>query len=249
MTKTRSSGGPVRLIGLFSAAIALALPAAAGAHVSVEPNTVPAGAFATLTLRVPGEQSGAHVTKVDTLLPAGFTSVTYANVPGWTVQVRERKLAQPVQTDDGPVDTEVSEIVWSWSGAAGDSVEDGRFALLPLSVAIPDADAGKPLEFKTVESYSNGHVDRWIDSALESETPAPRINVTARGGAIENVAGDEAGPSAAQARADVAPTTPAATTSASSGASKGLGIAALVLGALGFAIGCVALAATRRRGS
>jgi uncharacterized protein YcnI len=42
-------------------AIASAVPAAAQAHVSLHPNTIPAGAFATLDVRVPGEQQGAHV--------------------------------------------------------------------------------------------------------------------------------------------------------------------------------------------
>ncbi|HEX4467508.1 MAG TPA: YcnI family protein [Solirubrobacteraceae bacterium] len=236
-----------RRLGLTAAcATALLLaPATAQAHVSIHPNTIPAGAFATLALRVPGEQENAHVSKIDTLMPSGFTDVAYAAVPGWRAHVIETKLAKPLQSDDGPIDSEVSQIVWTWEGPEG-AIDNGQFADFPLSVAIPAADNGKALEFRTVETYSNGHVDRWIDASLEAANPAPRINVVAPGGQIEDVAGEEAGPTAAEAHADIAPSVLAAP--ATNGASKGLGIAALVLGALGFVLGSVAFATTRRRG-
>jgi hypothetical protein len=64
--------------------------------------------------------------------------------------------------------------------------------------------------------------------------------VTAKGGVIEEVAGHEAGPAAGQATAQ----TPAA--KSSGGASKGLGIAALIVGALGLVLAVVALLALRR---
>ena len=67
--------------------VLLAAPAGAQAHISLHPNTIPAGAFATLDVRVPGEQEGAYVTKVDTLFPQGFTGVDYENVPGWTARL------------------------------------------------------------------------------------------------------------------------------------------------------------------
>jgi uncharacterized protein YcnI len=223
---------------------ALAGPAAAQAHISLHPNTIPAGAFATLDVRVPGEQQGAHVQKVDVLFPSGFTSVAYENVPGWTAKVLDRKLATPVQTDDGPVSEEVEQIVWSWSGPLGE-VANGQFVDFPLSVAIPDGIDGKALQFKTLQTYSNGQVVRWIDPSLEDEHPAPRINVTKAGGAIQELAGDEAGPTPGQqATGSSAP----AAAKASGGASKGLDIAALVLGALGLLFGLLALARASRTG-
>ncbi|HEY2216279.1 MAG TPA: DUF1775 domain-containing protein, partial [Solirubrobacteraceae bacterium] len=86
---------------------ALLAPAAAQAHISLHPNTIPAGAFATLDVRVPGEAEGAYVKKIDMLFPQGFTGVDYENVPGWSVKVIESKLAKPIQGDDGPIDTQV----------------------------------------------------------------------------------------------------------------------------------------------
>jgi uncharacterized protein len=235
-------------VAVLLAASALVAPATAQAHISLHPNTIPAGAFATLDVRVPGEQEGAYVKKVDVLFPQGFVGVNYENVPGWSTRIVETKLATPIKEGGETIDTEVSQIVWTWVGPLG-KVNNGQFINFPLSLAIPDNASGKALEFKTVQTYSNGQVVHWIDPSLTAEHPAPRINVTAKGGVIEDIAGDEAGPAAGQTPAGQSTSTPTptvATKPTSSGASKGLGIAALILGALGLLAGLAALAATRR---
>ncbi|MCW3020193.1 MAG: nuclear export factor [Solirubrobacterales bacterium] len=235
-------------IGALAAAAALLVPAAAQAHISLHPNTIPAGAFATLGVRVPGEQEGAYVTKVDVLFPQGFTGVDYENVPGWSAKIIETKLATPIREGGETIDTEVSQIVWTWTGPLG-KVDNGQFINFPLSLAIPEDATGKALEFRTVQTYSNGQIVHWISPSLTAEHPSPRINVTAKGGVIQDIAGDEAGPEAGQTGA-VTPahsTTPAAAKSATTGASKGLAIAALIVGALGLITGIAALAASRRR--
>jgi uncharacterized protein YcnI len=233
---------------LLVAAVALLVPASAQAHISLHPNTIPAGAFATLDVRVPGEAEGAYIKKVDVLFPQGFTGVDYENVPGWSAKVIESRLATPIKEDGETIDSEVSQIVWTWTGPLG-KVNNGQFINFPLSLAIPDNAAGKPLEFRTVQIYSNGEVVHWIEPALDAEHPSPRINVTAKGGVIEDIAGDEAGPQAGQTAASPAASTstPAVMKSSSSGASKGLGIVALILGALGLVVGLGALAASRRK--
>lgn len=223
---------------------ALAAPATAQAHISLHPNTIPAGAFATLDVRVPGEQEGAHVTKVDVLFPSGFVGVDYENIPGWSTSLIETKLATPIKEGGETINTEVSQIVWTWNGPTG-KVNNGQFINFPLSLAIPADAAGKALEFRTVQTYSNGQVVHWIDPSLTGEHPAPRINVTAKGGLIEEVAGDEAGPTAGET-AGTPSSPPAATPQGSGGASKGLGVAALILGALGVLIGLGALLLARR---
>ncbi|HWY18662.1 MAG TPA: YcnI family protein [Solirubrobacteraceae bacterium] len=234
-------------VAVLLAAGALAAPASAQAHISLHPNTIPAGAFATLDVRVPGEQEGAYVKKVDTLFPAGFTGVNYENVPGWTAKVIETKLATPIQKGGETISTEVSQIVWTWTGPLG-KVSNGQFINFPLSLAIPDNAAGQALEFRTIQTYSNGQVVHWIDPSLTAEHPAPRINVTAKGGVIEEIAGHEAGPEAGQtAGSQSMPAPTPAVVKPSSGASKGLGIAALILGALGLIAGLGALAASRRK--
>ncbi len=241
---------PKSIAVLLAAAALLLAPAGAQAHVSIHPNTIPAGAFATIDVRVPGEQQGSYVKRVDTLFPAGFTSVDYEPVPGWSAKVIESKLAKPVVEDGETIDSAVSQIVWTWTGPQG-KVGDGQFVQFPLSVAIPDDASGKPLEFRTVETYSDGQVVHWIDPSLDAEHPAPRINVTAKGGVIEDVAGDEAGPAAGQtggpgAGASGSPVAPPAAAKPGGTASEGLGIAALIVGALGLLAGAGALATARR---
>jgi len=225
---------------------ALLAPAAADAHISLHPNTVPAGAFATLDVRVPGEQEGAHVTKVDMLFPPGFTSVDYENIPGWSTRVIETELATPIKEGGETINSEVSQIVWTWTGPLG-KVNNAQFINLPLSLAIPNNTAGKALEFRTVQTYSNGQVVHWIEPSLTAEHPSPRINITAKGGVIQDVAGHEAGPEAGQTGASQStPAAPATAVAKSSGASKGLGLAALILGALGLLAGLAALLMARR---
>ena len=233
-------------LAILLAAGALTAPASAQAHISLHPNTIPAGAFATLDIRVPGEQEGAYVTKVDVLFPPGFTGVDYENVSGWHTSVVESKLAAPIKEDGETIDTEVSQIIWSWTGPLG-KVNNGQFINFPLSLAIPASDTGMALEFRTVQSYSNGQVVHWIDPSLSAEHPSPRINVVAKGGVIEDIAGDEAGPSATQSSAGQSGAPPAtAVVKSSGGASKGLAITALILGILGLLAGLAALALARR---
>lgn len=229
-------------------AVALLLPTAAQAHVSVHPNTVPEGAFATLNIRVPGEEENAYAYKVATLFPAGFTDVSIQNVPDWTAKVVTKKLAKPIQTDDGPVTEEVSQVIWTGNKSVDGRLDNGTFMQFPLSIAMPEHIAGKSLAFKTLESYSNGKVIHWI-GAPNAEFPAPTVNITAKGGVLQDVAGGEAGPTPGEVPgAEAAPSSSSNSTSSSSdSASKGLGIAALIVGALGLLAGGAALVRSRRR--
>lgn len=237
-----------RTVAALLAASTLASPAIARGHVSLHPNTIPAGAFATLDVRVPGEQEGAYAYKIDMLVPPGFTQIDTQNVPGWSVKEIVVKPSRPIQTDEGPVDEEVSQIVWTGDRSKLGRLENGTFIQFPLSIAMPADLAGKSLAFKTVQYYSNGTVVHWIGGP-SAEFPAPTINVTAKGGAIEDVAGAEAGPTPGQTPAGQGATaTPAlsAGASSSSGASKSLAITALVVGALGLVTGIGGLLAARR---
>jgi periplasmic copper chaperone A len=101
--------------------------------------------------------------------------------------------------------------------------------------------------FPTVQTYSDGKVVRWIGPPSDEQAPAPTIVVSAANGPVLDVTGGDAGPPASAARLSAAGAPAPATTvvKRTSGASKGLGIAALILGALGLLAGGLAL----RRGS
>lgn len=241
-----------RPVALTAALLALlAFPAFAAAHVSVHPNTVPAGSFATLDVRVPGEEEGAYAWKVAMRLPPGFISVDTEDVPGWSAETKTKKLSEPIETDDGPIEEEVSEVIWTGDKREG-KLPDGVFVQFPLSVAIPESYAGKPLAFKTLEYYSNGKVARWIGAPYADE-PAPTINVTEKGGLIEEVAGGEAGPSAAEAPSEEGGSTEmrmgmsgGEPSWGSGGSDDALAVIALVVGALGLIVGGTAIVLGRR---
>ena len=241
MSRTRT---PV--ITLAACCAALLMPAAAQAHISLHPNTIPAGAFVTLNVRVPGEQEGAYAYKVDMLMPPRFTEIGTENVPGWSVKEVMVKLAKPIQTDEGRISEEVGQIVWTGDRTKLGRLENGQFIQFPLSIAMPANIAGQSLAFKTIQYYSNGKVIHWIGPP-SAEYPAPTINVTARGALVEEVAGGEAGPTTGEVPGAQGSVTPSATTaSTSDDASKGLAIAALIAGALGLLAGLGALVSTRR---
>jgi uncharacterized protein YcnI len=234
----RLAAGAVAIGGLL-------LPAAAQAHISLHPNTIPAGAFVTLDVRVPGEQAGAYAYKIDMLIPPGFTEIDTQNVPGWTVRKVITKPTTPIQTPEGPVDEEVSQIIWTGDRSTLGRLENGTFTQFPLDIAMPTGLAGQSLAFKTVQYYSNGKVVHWIGPP-SSEYPAPTLNITAKGGAIEEVAGSEAGPAPSQLPPGQGSGQPVASSTSSKGASKGLAITALVIGALGLLAGLGGLYFGRR---
>lgn len=85
---------------------------------------------------------------------------------------------------------------------------------------------------------------RWIGPP-NSEEPAPQIDVTAEGGVLQDVAGSEtAPPSPSEAPAESSE--PNSESSSGDSASKGLGISALIVGALGLLAGGAALIRSRR---
>ena len=154
------------------------------------------------------------------------------------------KLAKPVQTDDGEVTEQVTEIIWTGDGKQG-KIPPGQFLNFPISTEIPGKE-GEELTFKVLQYYDNGEVVRWIGSP-DSEEPAPQIDVTAEGGVLQDVAGS--GDRAAESRSGAARRREASGSSSGDSASKGLGIAALILGALGLIAGGAALVRSRRPSS
>jgi periplasmic copper chaperone A len=237
---------------LIAALAAAAVPAAASAHVSLHPNEVPTGAFATLDLRVPNESDNANTVKIAVQVPSGFTDVSPEYMPGWTPKIRTVKLAKPVQSDDGPITEGVREIVWEGKGPEG-KIPPGQFLNFPISTEIPGK-AGETITFKVLQYYDDGEVVRWIGPP-SSDEPAPDIDVTAAGGPLQDVAGTEAdapaqGEAAAtgESAAEGSATPSASTASSSSGSSdKGLAIAALVVAVISLLVAAAAVLGARRR--
>jgi uncharacterized protein YcnI len=208
---------------LAAIAAALAVPAGASAHVTVQPPTAEAGSFTVQNVRVPNESENESVRELRLQMPAGFETVRTAPVPGWEAEV----------TREGEA---VSEVVWT---AEDDDarIAPGEFLEFPISVRIPDG--VDELVYKAIETYDGSKVSRWI-GAPESDNPAPVVTVTpasaeGHGGASADDAADTA---------EIAAVAPVAATDDDGDT---LAIVALVVGALGLLAGGAALVLTRRR--
>jgi uncharacterized protein len=223
-----------KLVPAALLALALLAPAAAQAHVTLQPNEAPEGAYTVLDVRVPNESDSENTTKVAVQFPEGFGDVSYQAVPGWKVEVVHEKLKEPIQTDDGPVTEGVKEVIFS-----GGKLPPGQFQDFPLSLQIPGK-AGEELTFKAVQTYEK-EVVRWI-GAPETEHPAPQVLV---------LPPKEPGQAATVAQAGGGETTPAASTSESSdsggSSDKGLAIAALAVAVIALLLGGAAVLGSRWR--
>jgi uncharacterized protein len=214
-------------------ALALLVPAAAEAHVTLQPNEAPEGAYTVLDVRVPNETDSANTTEVAVQLPEGFGDVSYQAVPGWQVKVVHDKLKKPIETDDGPVTEGVSEVIFS-----GGKLPPGEFQDFPLSVQIPGK-AGEELTFKAVQTYDNGEVVRWI-GAPETEHPAPQVLVTPPQ--------EEGATASAEQTSEASPVASTGESNDSGGSDdKGLAIAALAVAVIALVIAGAAIFGTRRR--
>jgi uncharacterized protein YcnI len=225
--------------GAASAAVLLAA-APAFAHVTVQPTSAAQGSYSTVSFKVPNEQDGASTVKVEVNLPADhpIASVSTQPVPGWTVALTKEKLKNPLKTDDGTVDTAVTKI--TWSAAKGGGIGPGQFQQFPVSLG-PLPDNADELVFKTLQTYSNKDISRWIQvqqkGQAEPENPAPALQLTAEGASGDATGADAASPAAA-------PKTEAAADTGSGGTddttARVLGVVGIVVGACGVAYGVLA---------
>jgi uncharacterized protein YcnI len=148
----------------------LAFAAAAQAHVTVHPNTLPAGGFTVINVTVPTEEAKASTVKIDVQFPNGVYTASPAELPGWNARVITKKLPKPVEIEPGfSVSTRVDRVVFS-----GGRIAPERFLAFPVSILVPNARPGTLLTFKAVQTYSNGKVVRWIGNPSANE-PAPQV--------------------------------------------------------------------------
>jgi uncharacterized protein YcnI len=227
------------LIPAAFAALALVVPASAAAHVTVQPNTAPAGGFTRLDVRVPNERDDGGTVKVDVQMPAGFAFASYEPVPGWSVKITKEKLDKPIEIEGLELNEQIARITWTGNPERGGIIKPGEFQDFGLSVGMPDGAPGSKLTFKALQTYQGGDVVRWIGPE-DADEPAPTVTLTA---AAEGGGHGAPGSAAPATLSAPAPSAPAAD---GGGDSDGLAIAALVVGALGLLAGIGGLITARR---
>ncbi|MEU6197660.1 YcnI family protein [Streptomyces sp. NPDC047061] len=237
VSATRHTLRRAATVTALTAASVLVAAGVASAHVTVHPESYAKGATdGVLTFRVPNEEDTASTTKVQVYLPTDHPVLGVLVTPqdGWTAKVTTTKLKTPVKTDDGTITEAVSEVTWT-----GGKIGAGQYQDFDVAFGQLPEDTDQ-LTFKTLQTYSDGKVVRWIEEAQsgddEPENPAPTLKLTA--------AGDEDTASAAPAAKSSAKATTAAADSSDSTA-RGLGIAGLIVGALGLAAAAFAVVRTR----
>ncbi|MDX3536388.1 YcnI family protein [Streptomyces sp. MB09-01] len=230
----------------FAAALAagtvLVLSGTASAHVGVQPvGEAAKGGYATLNFKVPNERDNASTTQLEVNFPADqpLTSVMPQDIPGWTSTVEKTKLDKPLTVHGKQVNEVVTKVTWT-----GGKIEAGKFQQFPVSVGKLPENADQ-MVFKSIQTYDNGEVVRWIEEAKEGaaepQNPAPVLKLTAAKGDHH---GDAKTGEAKNAEKDAGHGhDEAATEHGSDTTARILGIAGIVIGLGGVAFGV----ASRRR--
>jgi uncharacterized protein YcnI len=174
----RMSQRAAAISGLAALAVTFAATAAS-AHVTANPSTAEPGSYSKVSFRVPNEEQGTDTTKLEISLPADhpIASVSVRPVPGWTVKVKEAKLATPIKSDDAEITKAVSTITWS-----GGKITPGQFQEFDVSMGPLPTNTDR-LMFKAKQTYSNGDVVNWDqdpgNGGQEPEHPAPTLHLVA----------------------------------------------------------------------
>ncbi|MES1212721.1 MAG: YcnI family protein, partial [Leifsonia sp.] len=178
------------------------------------------------------ESDTLSTTEIDITFPADtpIASVSLQPKAGWTGKVTTAKLATPITTDDGTIDSYVSRVTFTADDAAT-AIPPQEFDLFNLSVGpLPTMPT---VSFPTLQHYSDGSTVDWNERSAdgtEPEHPAPTLALPA------------AAASPAAAAAGHGSATPPATPSGT----EWTGVAGLVAGVLALIVSVIALVRTRR---
>ena len=240
-TRSARPRGAVRCAAvlLVAAALALVTATAALAHIEVEADPAQAGAAnATLSFSAEGESTTAGIAKLEVISPEGFDAAgtQLASGPqGWTLSVTDRGFVV--------------------SGPALPPSED-----LDVVVRVRKLPDAATSEFKALVTYSDGHVDRWIQlrqagapepdmpAALLTLEPSPTTSAPPSTSTPSTSAPPSTSTPSTTAGSSTSTTEPSADTSESDDDSSNVGwvVAALVV-AGAVAAGAVLFARSRRR--
>jgi uncharacterized protein YcnI len=151
---------------------AVAFPAAAAAHVTIQPGEWEAGSFATMVVRVPNERDDAETTTVTVQFPESIPSARFKPHPTCEREVQREELAEPVE--------DLTERIVSVTWTCDPAIPADGFDEFGISLRVPeDAQPGDEILFPAIQVYSSGEEVGWIDPDPEGDSPAPRITIVA----------------------------------------------------------------------
>ena len=223
-----SRSRPIAVGIIAGAALSVALPLAAAAHVNVTPSSTAAGSTTQLTFGVGHGCDGSSTTALTFTIPEEFVSVTPNVNPNWTAEKVMVDLAEPITDAHGnSLVQRVGQVVYT----AKTPLVDGFRDTLTLQVTLPEGADGSTIAFPVLQSCEVGETN-WNEladegqDAHELEHPAPTVAVSAaeaeHGAAVPGVdlaARSSTAAAAVQSEPDVV--------------ARGLGLAGLVIGLAG----------------
>lgn len=238
MRKTLVALGAALLVGMIAA------PALA--HVTVQPDEAPTGAFFKFAIRVPNERDVAN-SKISVTFPENLIFVSFQPKEGWSRKVTMKKLEEPIEAFGASIDEVVDTVTWT-----GGPIGPGEFDEFYFSAKVPD-EPGE-LEFSADQTYDDGEVVTW-QGTEEEEHPSPRANVVSvpveeghgelsvLAEAMDEI--DDLKKGLAEADQHMGEMMAASDDGANDGGDSNLGV---IFGIVGIALGATALAATRMQG-
>jgi uncharacterized protein YcnI len=137
--------------------LALLVPVIAFGHAVVFPKNSTSGAYERYLLRVPNEKNVA-TTRVELHVPAGVRVNSFADVPGWQLEV----VKDSAQRITGAV----------WTG----TLSPNRFVEFPFIAVNPKSDA--KIAWPATQTYADGQVVEW-SGPEGSKTPASVTTIAA----------------------------------------------------------------------
>lgn len=229
--------------------LAVAAPLSASAHVTVAPDSAPAGSWVLVDIKVPNESATAVTNKVELHLPTDtpISNVSYVPVSGWTTELVRETLPAPVEVGGTTVTEAITVVIWT--ATPGHEISAGQLQVFPLSLG-PIPDTGK-LVMIADQTYSDGTIVSWSETTEGASHPAPTIYVNDAPVSDHHGAGDDAashdntdnesaGNDSAGSDSASASTNPAASASSDTLA-RSLGIGGLAVGGIGIAVAITAL--------
>jgi periplasmic copper chaperone A len=211
----------LRKVLICFALAAVVFPAAAAAHVTIQPGEWEPGAFAAMVVRVPNESDAAATTSISMQFPEEVLTARFQPHPVCDREVEMAPLDQPVED----ITERITRVTWT----CDPGIAVGEFDEFGMSFQIPeDAAEGDEILFPTVQVYSDGEERGWVDPDPEAESPAPRVTVIA--------AEEETAPAATTTEE-----TAAVPASSSDGGDDNMSTVALIFGIAGLAAGLIAL--------
>ncbi|MET0518097.1 MAG: YcnI family protein [Burkholderiaceae bacterium] len=171
-------------IKMSLAALPLLLIAAlpARAHVVLEQQEAEAGSAYKAVFKVGHGCAGSATREISITLPAGLRGARPTPKPGWTLTLRQDRLAQPYESHGRLVSEGVTEVRWTANSEA-DFLQDAWYDEFVLRASLPEQPG--TLWFQVRQRCQQGE-SNWAERPASGDSiqglkfPAARLTLTGR---------------------------------------------------------------------